>query len=130
LIPPDGSFYLLTGKVGQHSQMSTQNNQYLHKYQDEPRLWMNQQTADRLGLHDQDQVKVKSDVGHIQIALQVTQAIRPDCVYMTPGFGHQSMGLTTAYGVGASDSDLHITYTDPVSGSQALSQTFVTVEKA
>ncbi len=54
LAPPDGSFYLLTGKVGQHSQMSTQNNQYLHKYQDEPRLWMNAQTADRLGLHDQD----------------------------------------------------------------------------
>jgi thiosulfate reductase/polysulfide reductase chain A len=130
LAPPDGSFYLLTGKVGQHSQMSTQNNQYLHKYQDEPRLWMNAQTADQLGLHDQDLVKVKSDVGQIQIALQVTQAIRPDCVYMTPGFGHQSMGLRTAYGVGASDSDLHLTYTDPVSGGQALSQTFVTVEKA
>ena len=77
-----------------------------------------------------DQVKVKSEVGQIQIALEVTQAIRPDCVYMTPGFGHQSMALNTAYGVGASDSDLHITYTDPVSGSQALSQTFVTVEKA
>ena len=74
--------------------MSTQNNQYLHKYQDDPRLWMNAQTADRLGLHDNDLVKVKSDVGQIQIALQVTQAIRPDCVYMTPGFGHQSMGLT------------------------------------
>jgi thiosulfate reductase/polysulfide reductase chain A len=130
LAPPEGSFYLLTGKVAQHSQMSTQNNQYLHKYQDEPRLWMNAQAADRRGLHDQDLVKVKSDVGQIPVALQVTQAIRPDCVYMTPGFGHHSMGLTTAYGVGASDSDLHITYTDPVSGSQALSQTFVTVEKA
>jgi len=130
LAPPDGSFYLLTGKVGQHSQMSTQNNQYLHKYQDEPRLWMNAQTADRLGLHDHDQVKVKSDAGQVQIALQVTQAIRPDCVYLTPGFGHHSMALKTAYGVGVSDSDLHIAYTDPVSGSQALSQTFVTVEKA
>ncbi|HTP11211.1 MAG TPA: molybdopterin dinucleotide binding domain-containing protein, partial [Anaerolineae bacterium] len=95
-----------------------------------PRLWMNAQTADRLGLHDHDQVKVKSDVGQVQIALQVTQAIRPDCVYLTPGFGHHSMALKTAYGVGVSDSDLHIAYTDPVSGSQALSQTFVTVEKA
>jgi thiosulfate reductase / polysulfide reductase chain A len=130
LAPPAGSFYLLTGKVGLHSQMSTQNNQYLHKYQDEPRLWMNAQTANQLGLRDQDLVKVKSDVGQVQIALQVTQAIRPDCVYMTPGFGHHSMALKTAYGVGASDSDLHIAYTDPVSGSQALSQTFVTVEKA
>jgi thiosulfate reductase/polysulfide reductase chain A len=130
LAPPEGSFYLLTGKVGLHSQMSTQNNPYLHKYQDEPRLWMNAQTAGRLGLHDRDLVKVTSEIGQITTALEVTQAIRPDCVYMTPGFGHQSLGLRTAYGVGASDSDLHITYTDPVSGSQALSQTFVTVEKA
>jgi thiosulfate reductase/polysulfide reductase chain A len=49
---------------------------------------------------------------------------------MTPGFGHVSKGLTTAYGQGASDSDLHVTFTDPVSGSQALTQTTVTVEKA
>jgi thiosulfate reductase / polysulfide reductase chain A len=128
--PPDGSFYLLTGKVGQHSQMSTQNNPYLHKYEDDPRLWMNTKTAKQLGLQDKDMVQVTSDVGKIKIALQVTQAIRPDCVYMTPGFGHQSMGLRTAYGVGASDSDLHVTFTDPVSGGQALSQTFVKVEKA
>jgi thiosulfate reductase/polysulfide reductase chain A len=49
---------------------------------------------------------------------------------MTPGFGKLSKGLTTAYGIGASDSVLHVTYTDPVSGGQALSQTCVTVRKA
>ncbi len=49
---------------------------------------------------------------------------------MTPGFGHLSMGLTTAYGLGSSDSDVRVTYVDPVSGGQALSQTFVTVKKA
>jgi thiosulfate reductase/polysulfide reductase chain A len=58
-----------------------------------------------------------------------TEAIRPDCVYLTPGYGHLSKGLTTAFGVGASDSALHVTYTDPISGGQALSQTFVTVKK-
>jgi thiosulfate reductase/polysulfide reductase chain A len=35
----------------------------------------------------------------------------------------------TAFDSGVSDSDLHETFTDPVSGGQALSQTFVTVEK-
>jgi thiosulfate reductase/polysulfide reductase chain A len=75
-------------------------------------------------------VEVASEVGKIRIRLEVTQAIRPDCVYLTPGYGHLSIGLTTAFGVGASDSDLHVTYTDPISGSQALSQTFVTVKKA
>jgi thiosulfate reductase/polysulfide reductase chain A len=128
--PAPGAFYLLTGKVGQHTQMGTQNNQYLHKYQDEPRLWMNAKVALQLGLADGDWVEVASEVGKVHILLQPTQAIRPDCVYMAPGYGHLSKGLTTAFGIGASDSVLHVTYTDPISGGQALSQTFVTVTKA
>jgi len=128
--PAASQFYLLTGKVGQHTQMGTQNNVLLHKYEDEPRLWMHPEAAGRLSLIDHQLVEVSSQVGSIKIALQITPAIRPDCVYMTPGFGHQSKGLRTAYGVGASDSQLHETYVDPVSGSQALSQTFVTVKKA
>lgn len=125
--PPAGKFYMLTGKVGRHTQFATQNNQLLHKYEDEPRLWMNPDTAAVLGVADNDLVKVTSDVGEINIELLVTQAIRPDCVYLAPGFGKLSKGLTTAFGVGASSSVLHETYTDPVSGGQALSQTFVTV---
>ena len=92
-------------------------------------LWMNTQAAADQGLRDNDMVEVTSDVGKIHVRLLVTQAIRPDCVYMMPGFGHLSKGLTTAYGIGASDSDLHVTYTDPISGGQALTQTFVTVKK-
>ena len=91
---------------------------------------MNAQTASTQGLKDGDMLEVTSKVGSIHVRLLATQAIRPDCVYMTPGFGHLSKGLTTAYGLGASDSDLRVTYTDPVSGGQALSQTFVTVKKA
>jgi thiosulfate reductase/polysulfide reductase chain A len=127
--PQENEFYLLTGKVGRHTQFATQNNQLLHKYQDEPGLWMNPVAAQQLGLEHHDLVEVRSDVGSVNILLQVTEAIRPDCVYMTPGFGHLSKGWTTGYGVGASDSMLHVTYTDPISGSQALSQTFVTVHK-
>jgi thiosulfate reductase / polysulfide reductase chain A len=128
--PKEDQFYLLTGKVAQSTQFGTQNNQLLHKYSDEPRLWMNAQTAAKLGLATDDWVEVASEVGKIHTKLLVTQAIRPDCVYMTPGYGHLSKGLKTAFGVGASDSAIHVTYTDPVSGSQALSQTFVTVKKA
>ncbi len=128
--PAEDQFYLLTGKVAQSTQFGTQNNQLLHKYSDEPRLWMNAQTAARLGLVTDDWVEVTSDVGQIHTKLLATQAIRPDCVYMTPGYGHLSKGLKTAYGVGASDSAIHVTHTDPISGGQALSQTFVTVKKA
>ena len=128
--PEPGQFYLLTGKVAQSTQFGTQNNQLLNKYSDEPRLWMNTKTAGDLGLVDGDWVEAASTVGKIHTRLLVTQAIRPDCVYMTPGYGHISKGLTTAYGIGASDSVVHVTFTDPISGGQALSQTFVTVKKA
>lgn len=128
--PKPGLFYLLTGKVGQHTQFGTQNNLLLHKYQDIPRLWMNPISAQALGLTDWDWVEVTSEVGSAKVQLQVTEAIRSDCVYLTPGFGHLSKGLRTAFGVGASSSDLHVTYVDPISGGQALSQTFVSVKKA
>jgi len=128
--PKPGAFYLLTGKVGQHTQFGTQNNELLHKYEDEPRIWMHPDSAETLGLKDWDVVEVTSEAGSVKVPLMVTLAIRPDCVYMTPGYGHLSKGLRTAYGDGASDSVLHVTYVDPISGGQALSQTFVTVKKA
>lgn len=128
--PKEGEFYLLTGKDARQTQFATQNNRLLHKYDDEPRIWMNSRAAAANGLADNDLVEVTSEIGKVRVHLEVTEAIRPDCVYMAPGFGHYSMGLSTAYALGASDSDLHVTYTDPVSGSQALSQTFVTVRKA
>jgi len=34
-----------------------------------------------------------SDIGKIYVRLISTQAIRPDCVYMQPGYGHLSKGL-------------------------------------
>jgi thiosulfate reductase/polysulfide reductase chain A len=128
-VPGENEFYLLTGKVAQQSQFGTQNNLLLHKYSDEPRLWMNAKTAADLGLIDGDWVEITSEVGKAHSRLLATEAIRPDCVYLTPGYGHLSQGLTTAYGIGVSDSVLHETFTDPISGSQALSQTFVSVKK-
>ena len=129
LVPGPGQFYLLTGKDARQTQFATQNNQLLHKYDDEPGLWINAKTAATQGLKNGDMVEVASGVGKIYIKLQITQAIRPDCVFMTPGFGHLSKGLMVAYGLGVSDSDLRVTYTDPISGGQALTQTFVTVKK-
>jgi thiosulfate reductase/polysulfide reductase chain A len=127
--PAQGQFYLLTGKIAQATQFASQNNQLLHKYADEPRLWMNADVAADRALSTGDWVEVTSEVGTIHIRLLATPAIRPDCVYMPPGYGHLSKGLTTAFGVGASDSVLHVTHTDPASGGQALTETFVTVRK-
>jgi thiosulfate reductase/polysulfide reductase chain A len=128
--PESGKFYLLTGKVGQHTQFATQNNLWLNQVYAENELWIHPKPAADRGIANGQIVKVTSDAGTVTIKAKVTEGIREDCAYMTQGFGHGSMGLVTAFGKGASDSDLHVTFTDPVSGGQALSQTFVSVEKA
>jgi len=130
LYPKPDEFYLLTGKVGQHTQFGTQNNLLLHKYEDQPRIWIHTSAAQTRSIQTDDLVTVSSPAGEVKVHALVTEAIRADCVYMTPGYGHHSKGLQTAYAHGASDSDLHVTYTDPVSGGQALTQTFVMVKKA
>lgn len=129
--PAADQFYLLTGKVAQHTQFATQNNAYLTEvdYGSIP-LWLSPAAAASRGIETGDIVRVASDVGEIEVEVLVTEGIRPDCVYLAPGFGHLSRGLKKAYDRGANASMLHVTFTDPVSGGQALTQTFVTVEKA
>jgi thiosulfate reductase/polysulfide reductase chain A len=127
--PADDEFYLLTGKVGQHTQNATQNNELLHKYEDQPRVWIHTSTAASHGLKTDDLARLTSEIGSITSPVLVTEGIRSDCIFMAAGYGHISKGMRTAYGHGASDSDLHVTLTDPISGGQALTQTFVTIEK-
>ena len=128
--PPADQFYLLTGKVAQHTQFGTQNNKLLQELFPENVLWIHTKPAAERGIKDGDWVYVESTAGKMKIKAHVTEAIRPDCTYTTPGFGHLSKGNRVSYGKGASDSDVHVTYTDPASGGQALSQTFVKVYKA
>jgi thiosulfate reductase / polysulfide reductase chain A len=120
----------LTGKTAQHSQMFTQNNRWLLEVFPENRAWLHTSVAAKLGVKTDDNVVLESDVGKVSIKAKVTEGIRPDCIFMVGGFGHVSKGLKSAYKLGASDSALHKTITDPISGGSALSETFVTVSKA
>jgi thiosulfate reductase/polysulfide reductase chain A len=129
-VPAPNQFYLLTGKVAQHTQFATQNNLWLNQVYPENSLWIHSQPAAERGINNGDLVTVQSDVGEVQITATVTEGIRSDCVFMNQGWGKVSKGLQVAFNVGASDSDVHNTVTDPVSGGQALTQTFVTVKKA
>ena len=128
--PPEGQFYLLTGKVAQHTQFSTQNNRLLHELVPSNTVWIHTRPAAERGIRNGDEVFVESAAGKVRIKATVTEGIRPDCVYMAPGFGHLSKGTRLSYNEGASDSELHLAHTDPISGGQALSETFVKVYRA
>ncbi|SPF31520.1 Tat (Twin-arginine translocation) pathway signal sequence domain protein [Candidatus Desulfosporosinus infrequens] len=128
--PEEDRYYLLTGKTAQHTQMFTQNNRWLLEVFPVNRAWLHTSVATKLGVKTDDEVVLESDVGKISIKAYVTEGIRPDCIFMVGGFGHVSKGLKSAYRLGASDSALHKTITDPISGSSCLSETFVMVSKA
>lgn len=128
--PDQDHYYLLTGKTAQHTQMFTQNNRWLLEVFPENRAWLHTSVAEKIGVQTNDEVVLASEVGKVTVKAYVTEGIRPDCVFMVGGFGHVSKGLKAAYSLGASDSALHKTVTDPISGGSALSETFVTVSKA
>ena len=64
------------------------------------------------------------------VAVKVTRRIRPDCVYLVHGYGHDAKGLRFARGRGASDSKLVTRFkTDPIMGGTGMNVNFVRIER-
>jgi len=131
--PPAGYFRLLFGRTPVHSFTRTTNNRFLSEIVSGNEVWLNAAVAEELGLRNGELVVLvnQDDVRSEPIPLKVTQRIRPDCVYMVHGYGHQSKGLRFAAGRGASDSRLITRYeTDPIMGGTGMNVNFVRVERA
>jgi len=128
---PPGSFRLLYGRSPVHSFSRTQTNPVLHEMMAENVVWLNPSPAKRLGLKTGDYVRLTNQDGVVshRVKLRVTEAIRPDAVYMVHGFGHTAKGLRRALGKGASDAQLVTRYkTDPLMGGTGMSVNFVSLE--
>lgn len=128
---PPGSFRLLYGRSPVHSFSRTQSNRILMDMMSENEVWINAAVAERFGLKSGDYVRLKNQDGVVsnRIKVKATERIRPDCVYMVHGFGHNAKGLTFAYGKGASDAQLLTRYeVDPLMGGTASNMNFVTIE--
>jgi thiosulfate reductase/polysulfide reductase chain A len=102
---PNGEFpyYLITYLPGPHKRNSTQNNRLLHEIMPSNSAQINPALAARLGIREGQLVRVRSRIGSIELPAHLTETIRPDCVMVAHGFGHQSPHLTLAGGMGASD---------------------------
>jgi thiosulfate reductase/polysulfide reductase chain A len=118
---------LLVGRNAYFTHGTTANNAYLHDLMPENKLWLNTRSAQKLGIKNGQMVKVKSQVGEGQLRLEVTDKIRPDCVYMAHGFGVISKGQSLIYGRGACDAALIEEKLEPISGNVAMHQTFVEI---
>src|SRR5574340_1172873 len=90
-------------------------------------LEMNPATADRLGIQDQDVVRVMSPQGSIEATVYKYPGIRPDTVAMPFGQGHAAFGRFAA-GRGANPTGLLGTRMN-AAGDLAFGSTKVSVEK-
>jgi thiosulfate reductase/polysulfide reductase chain A len=98
----------------------------------ENEVWLSARVATELGLEDGERVVLinQDGVRSNPLPLKATNRMRPDCVYMVHGYGHEARGLTFARGRGASDNRLITRYkTDPIMGATGMNVNFVRVEK-
>jgi thiosulfate reductase/polysulfide reductase chain A len=128
---PPGSFRLLYGRAPVHTFSRTISNPILRDAMGENEVWVNSNVGARMGLKSGDYARLRNQDGVVsnRIKARVTEAIRPECVYMVHGFGHTAKGLRSAYGRGASDAQLITRYaTDPLMGGTGTNVNFVTIE--
>ncbi len=128
---PPGYYRLLYGRAPVHSFSRTHSNRILSDMMSENEIWVNTHTAHRHTLSNGQYVRLKNQDGVVsnRIKVKVTERIRPECLYMVHGFGHNSRMLKHAFGKGASDAQLITRYViDPLMGGTAMNVNFVTFE--
>lgn len=130
--PPVGHFRLVYGRSPVHSFARTQNNARLDSLMSENEVWINARAARDLGLADAQRVVLTNSEGvsSLPVLVRITEGIRPDCVYMVHGFGHESPKLQRAYRRGASDTKLMTqVQVDPIMGGTGMRVNFVRIQK-
>ncbi len=120
-------FRLIVGRCAQHTHISTQNNLYLNELVSENPLWISKKSAEKLGIYHNQPIVVSSDRYEGEMHAKVTEFIRPECVFMLHGFGHQVPFAGRSYNKGQSDAAFMENITDAVGGSPAFHETFVRV---
>ena len=113
------------------------NNSWLHnvaplmKGKDRCTLLMHSDDADRRGVVTGDIVTVTSPAGHIDVPVEITDAIKPGVVSMPHGWGHGKPGTRMAVANDSPGANTNVlsppTFVDEPSGNGALNGIPVTV---
>ncbi len=131
--PPAGYARLLYGRVPVHTFNRTQNNAWLHYAMPENPVWINDETAAKLGLKDGDVVGLINSEGfksRTTTTLKITPGIRKDSVYMAHGYGSVNPLLSVAANAGVDDQSLITKIAlDPETGAHGMRNNFVKLIK-
>ena len=131
--PPKGFARLLYGRAPVHTFNRSQNNVWLNNAMPDNPVWVNDETAAKIGLVDGDTVGFVNSEGvesTTTTTVKVTPGIRKDCVYMYHGYGSANPLMTIGVGAGVDDTSLITKLViDPETGCHGMRNNFVKLTK-
>lgn len=131
--PPKGYARLLYGRVPVHTFNRTQNNSWLHHAMPDNPVWINDETASKLGLKEGDSVGFINSEGvssRTTTTVKITPGIRKDSVYMAHGYGSANPLMSVGVDAGVDDQSLITKLTvDPETGAHGMRTNFVKLVK-
>jgi len=108
--PPKGFARMIYGRSPVHTFNRTANNAWLAREIPENPLWINDESAKKMGLKDGDRVFLENQDGKKSVSstvVKTTPGIRKDCVFIAHGFGTFNPAMTVGYHKGIDDNELN-----------------------
>ncbi len=126
---PKGFARLVYGRSPVHTFSRSQNNTWLHNEMPENPVWLNDESAKKMGLQDGDRIELVNQDGvksRTSSVVKVTPGIRKDTIYMAHGYGCMNPAMTVAVGKGIDDQSLITKLAvDPETGAHGMRNNFV-----
>ncbi|MCB2184557.1 MAG: molybdopterin-dependent oxidoreductase [Desulfobulbaceae bacterium] len=131
---PKGFARLVYGRSPVHTFNRSQNNVWLYNAMPVNPVWLNDESANKMGLKDGDEVSMVNSEGvksTFTSVVKVTPGIRKDTVYMAHGYGSKNPMLTVGKGAGIDDQALITKIAiDPETGCSGMRNNFVKLVKS
>ena len=108
--PPKGFARMVYGRSPVHTFNRTQNNSWLHFEIPENPIWINDESAKKMGIVDGDRVSLENEYGKrssFSSVVKVTPGIRKDVIFLAHGFGSYNPAMTVGYKQGVDDNELN-----------------------
>lgn len=126
---PKGFARLVYGRSPVHTFNRSQNNVWLYNAMPVNPVWLNDNSAKKMGLKDGDQISLVNSEGvksSFTSVVKVTPGIRQDTVYMAHGYGSKNPMMTVGKGAGIDDQELITKLAiDPETGCNGMRNNFV-----
>ncbi|RPJ09925.1 MAG: hypothetical protein EHM36_03900, partial [Deltaproteobacteria bacterium] len=141
-------FHLITFQWNVHSYSQTANCKWLMEIVHRNPLWINAETARRMGLNHGDRVRVTSSLGSLVTPIFITQGIHPRAVALSDNVGHWNYGRISQgkpfqsqdsetsllwwgkHGTGVHPNPIIPLQQDPAGEGQGWMDTVIRIEKA